>query len=359
MTNLGEPVMVKYLHAKAATDGIPISGTFELTQRCNFNCEMCYVHDANKKADPFTAEQWLDMGKQAKDAGTIFLLLTGGEAMVREDFDEIYEGLVKMGFAISINTNGSLIDRHIELFKKYPPIRFNITLYGCDDRAYKSLCHVRSFDKVVSNIKLVKENGMEVRMNHIMTPDNCEDYKKIVDISNELGVAIKPTAYAYPPIRLGKIVNEARLTAEKAAEYTIKMDKYLYEPEFFKGKYKNMVSLPEGTHSNCMSCRGGSCTYWITADGIMRPCGMMPEPDAYPFRDGFLKAWEMTKASTQRIHTPDECVNCKFSGICFNCAAMSKAETGEFNKRPDYVCRMVKKMYELALKETEGEINEN
>lgn len=34
----------KSVWKKAFEDGIPISGTFELTPRCNFDCKMCYVH---------------------------------------------------------------------------------------------------------------------------------------------------------------------------------------------------------------------------------------------------------------------------------------------------------------------------
>ena len=39
-----EPRLSSYLHAKACRTGTPLSGTFELTARCNFNCRMCYVH---------------------------------------------------------------------------------------------------------------------------------------------------------------------------------------------------------------------------------------------------------------------------------------------------------------------------
>ena len=34
----------KAVGEKALADDIPIAGPFELTQRCNFNCRMCYVH---------------------------------------------------------------------------------------------------------------------------------------------------------------------------------------------------------------------------------------------------------------------------------------------------------------------------
>ena len=90
MSAFAEPLMVKYLHDKGAREGIPVSGTFELTQRCNFNCGMCYVHDCKQKTDPLSADDWLNLAQQAKDAGTVFLLLTGGEPLFREDFEKIY-----------------------------------------------------------------------------------------------------------------------------------------------------------------------------------------------------------------------------------------------------------------------------
>ena len=38
------------LFARADTQGIPLSGTFELTPRCNFNCKMCYIHRSEQDA---------------------------------------------------------------------------------------------------------------------------------------------------------------------------------------------------------------------------------------------------------------------------------------------------------------------
>ena len=353
--------MVKMLHDKGAKAGLPISGTFELTQRCNFNCDMCYVHDANKKADPISAQQWLELGRQAKQAGMAFLLLTGGEPLIRKDFDEIYEGLIKMGFLISINSNGSLIDKHIELFKKYPPVRFNISIYGADDCAYNNLCHAKSYDKVINNIKLLRENNIDVKINLVVTPANKSDYKKIIDITEELKVPIKPTAYAYPAIRLGKIVNEARLSAKEAAECTIDIFKIQYPHDTYIKKLQTYANPPEGNITTKIRCRAGACTFWVTADGVLSPCGMLPEPTAFPFKDGFEKAWDQIKNSTKEINLPNDCVNCKYAGYCIVCAAMCKAETNAFDKKPEYICEMMQHLNEIAIKKLaeEGEINEN
>ena len=46
-----EPPITEYLHAKAARQGIPLSGTFELTPLCNMNCRMCYVRMSREQQE--------------------------------------------------------------------------------------------------------------------------------------------------------------------------------------------------------------------------------------------------------------------------------------------------------------------
>ncbi len=348
MPNFAEPLMVKYLHDKGAREGIPVSGTFELTQRCNFECEMCYVHDCTQKTDPLSAEDWLNLAQQAKEAGTVFLLLTGGEPLLREDFEYIYRALAKMGFVISINTNGSLLENYIKLFDELPPNRINISLYGADNSAYKKLCRNEAFDKVLSSIKKIKELGISMRINTIFTPENISEYKKIVDISKEMNIPIMPTTYSYPPIRLGKKNENSRFSPEEAAEYISLIDEYRFDKDYYSERIKKILSLPKGATENKVRCRAGRASFWITADGIMRPCGMMPSPDSRPLDVGFIKAWQDIKSETEVIRLPEECLACKYAGICNVCAAMCKAETGDFSKRPEYICRMTNHIFTLA-----------
>ena len=57
-----------------------------------------------------TADEWLEIGRQMKDAGVLFLLLTGGEPFLYPDFRRLYLELRKMWMIITINTNGTLIN---------------------------------------------------------------------------------------------------------------------------------------------------------------------------------------------------------------------------------------------------------
>ena len=113
VTAATEPPLSRKLHALGRRLGTPISGTFELTAGCNFNCRMCYIHDRNavpRANGELTAEQWLQIGQQAAEAGTVFVLLTGGEPLLRGDFAEIYTGLKRLGLMVSVNTGGALMN---------------------------------------------------------------------------------------------------------------------------------------------------------------------------------------------------------------------------------------------------------
>ena len=179
-----EPMLTEYLHTKASRLGIPLNGTFELTPLCNMNCRMCYVRMDREQQESIaplrTAEEWLELGRTAKERGMTYLLLTGGEPFLRPDFRQIMQGLHRMGFVMSINSNGTLIDEStVEWLKETPPVRINITLYGASDETYGRLCrNPRGFTQVTKAIRLLKEAGILVKLNCSVTPYNAGDLNR-------------------------------------------------------------------------------------------------------------------------------------------------------------------------------------
>lgn len=106
-----EPRLTQYLFDRASRTLTPLSGTFELSPVCNLACKMCYVRKtpgevAASPRPPVGLIQWLSIAEQARDAGMLYLLLTGGEPFLWQDFWPLYERLSTMGFLISINSNG-------------------------------------------------------------------------------------------------------------------------------------------------------------------------------------------------------------------------------------------------------------
>ena len=145
----------KAVWERAFADAIPISGTFELTPRCNFNCRMCYVHLKPEQIPKFgrelKAKEWLRIAEEAKAAGTTWLCITGGEPLMHPEFETIYKELTQMGFFITLQTNASLIQgKAAKLLEDYPPKGVKITLYGASDETYEAVCGVKEGLKKVT-----------------------------------------------------------------------------------------------------------------------------------------------------------------------------------------------------------------
>lgn len=349
-----EPEISFLLHEKGRRMGLPISGTFELCARCNFNCKMCYIHRKGDSAEKeLSAGQWLELGKKARDAGTVFLLLTGGEPLIRSDFKEIYTGLKSLGLVVSVNTNGFLLTDEIAgLFIKNPPYKLNISLYAADDESYRSLCGVPAFSVVLKNIENLKAHGIQIKLNVSITPDNCRQVKQIYALAEKLGLNVKATTYMYPPVRTknGKTgENEGRLSADDAARYRVLWDEVRYGKSEFIRRARGLEKGLMLSERECiepkdsgeqMRCRAGSSSFWINYKGEMSACGVMTNEVFDTAGLGFDVAWQKVRESTARIRLPKECTTCRFRHFCNVCAAVCFCETGSTDKRPGYVCEL-------------------
>lgn len=365
-----EPRLSMYLHAKACKNGTPLAGTFEITPRCNFDCKMCYVHlsaaEQQKRGRELSADEWLGIADAARSRGMLFLLITGGEPLIRPDFKYLLSELKKMGILVSVNSNGSLIDRDwLDFFKHEPPFRFNITLYGGENATYERLCGRPAFDKVTQNIRSLKELGIDVKINASLTQYNAADLARIHAIAEELNAPIQVATYMFPPIRRNEdmIGQNDRFTAEESARYAVSWDKLRFDREQFCKRaeaMRNGLSLPredacEGTPGEKISCRAGRSTFWINWKGDMTPCGMMTFPAVSVPELGFDAAWEKIKAEASEIRLPHECSVCEMKHACSVCAAMCVTETGHFDYKPVYLCDMTRETIRLTLMEAEHE----
>jgi MoaA/NifB/PqqE/SkfB family radical SAM enzyme len=101
------------LHNQAATRRLPITGSVELTDRCNLQCAHCYINlsaaDCESRSRELTLGEWRNLLDQIADEGCLWLLLTGGEPLIRPDFLEIYDHAKQRGLLLTVFTNGTLL----------------------------------------------------------------------------------------------------------------------------------------------------------------------------------------------------------------------------------------------------------
>ena len=168
---------------------------------------MCYVRLTPEQMAPLgkelTASQWISLAKQCKEAGLVFLLLTGGEPTLRKDFPQIYEAMAQMGLSISINTNGTLLTDEIkELWHRLPPAQVNITLYGVDEADYEALCGDSSaFTKVIENLQWLQSENILIHLNTTMTPANYKKWMELEKFAESYGCELRMTSYCFPRTR--------------------------------------------------------------------------------------------------------------------------------------------------------------
>lgn len=184
----------------AKANGVPLNLTFELTPFCNFSCVMCYVRLTKEQAAAqgrmMNAEQWLGIARQAKEMGALNICLTGGEPMTHPQFWEIYSQLNKMGFIISLLSNGYLIDEDaISKFRQYgAPASIKLTLYGASDETYRRTCNSPDgFTKISKAVELIKAEGFPLKMTSTIVRENADDLQDIYKFAREHSVPMQHT----------------------------------------------------------------------------------------------------------------------------------------------------------------------
>lgn len=356
----------KYLCDKSFRMNTPISGTFELLPICNMDCKMCYIrmsqNEMYRQGTPLSVEDWLRIGKEAANSGCMFLLLTGGEPLLYPDFLKLYEELRYLGIIITLNTNGTLIDKQIvETFKHNQPRRVNISLYGASNNTYKELCgNPKGFTQVMNGIHLLLDAGVQVKINFTPTPQNCHDLEKVIEITESLNIPISTPTYMFPPERKpGKILanNINRLSPQQAAKEQLKVIRiaHPYQSDYINYIKKTLEDIKETEEEKVLPpggllCTAGVSSFWVNWKGEISPCGMLQKPARSLKEYAFKEGWEAIKTETKQIFTSKKCFNCRFRKICKACGAASFAENHDFSLPATYHCEL-NEAYEELLKE--------
>lgn len=360
---------------KSIIEGAPTAGFFELTSRCNFHCKMCYVcsmpEDRSYLQNELTTQQWIELGRQARDAGLLFLTLSGGEIFMRKDFFDIYEPLSEMGFNITLFTNGSLIDAEkARRLGERPPSKVSITLYGACPETYGRVTgHPEGFDKVINAIKLLLAQNIKVELKTTAIKDNYREFHDIYEIADGLGLTLGVVNYValrregcgtdpennrLDPIELAryeKMLQDFRLkhTDMKKLKKVLKIS--VDEDVMTEKTIGDAINkLLETKKTDCVfNCTATRCAFWLSWDGKLTPCGLLTEPSVDVKKHGFLESWKHLKSAGLDVPVCNECNSCQYRKRCMTCPARLKVETGRFDRPAPYLCELSKARAELEV----------
>lgn len=354
----------KRLVNKANEARIPITANFELTPTCNLHCSMCFIRMEHSAVQDMggvrTLDEWLDTARQLKEMGTLFILLTGGEPMLYPHFKELYTALREMGFILTINTNGTLIDENIaRMFQRLKPRRVNVTLYGASNETYQQLCRSpHGFDQCMRGLELLKAHGIDIKMNLSIVKENVHEYPQLLDIARQLDIPAEVNSYMYSCTRSTchptRDITSHRLDAHQAGWADMEYLRYK-EGKNFKA-YAQIIAqtLQQEIHASTdlgLDCRAGKSSCWFDWRGRLTPCCVMEEPAVILKKTTVAEAWEQIVTTCESLPKHTECNGCSLRVICNVCYAAAcheKKACGNLN----YLCEMTRTKKEAFIHET-------
>lgn len=166
-----------------------------LLEKCNLRCTYCMPADGivlSPKASLMTAEEIFSIAETFVKNGVDKIRLTGGEPLLRKDFPEIVSKLSELNISLSITTNGILIDRHIEVLKKFKVRKINLSLDTLVSSKFHSITLRNQFEKVIDNLHLLLNNDFEVKVNVVLMKGfNDNEIVDFVKLTQFLPISVR------------------------------------------------------------------------------------------------------------------------------------------------------------------------
>lgn len=287
-STLKNPKETKFLvkfsrHAKNATktrqkysendQNIPAFLIASITSRCNLHCSGCYsrAHDACNDSEPIdqlTADEWDDVFSQARDLGISFIVLAGGEPMLRRDV--ILKASDYPEILFPIFTNGTLLaDDDLKLFDENRNLVPIFSIEG-DEEVTDSRRGDGVYTKLISSMDEMRKHNIIFGASVTFTKRNLEEILSNDFINHLHDLGCKVIFFIeYVPVN-----NENEDLAPTDSERDILFEKI----NTLRKDYDDMLfmSFPgdEKTSEGCLAAGRGF--FHINSHGGAEPCPASP-----------------------------------------------------------------------------------
>jgi len=334
----------KRLHDKVAGGRFPITGSIEVTARCNLSCAHCYINlppdDEDAAERELSYGELCDLIDQIVDEGCLWLLLTGGEPFIRPDFLDIHTYAKKKGLLVTVFTNGTLITPEVaDYLARWRPFLVEITLYGCTMETYERVTGVKgSYKHCLRGIELLLERKVPLKLKSMVLTLNRHEIEEMKEFADRLGVSFR-----YDPVlnvRLDGNQTPAnfRIPPEEVVALDLADEKRMNEWREFCDRFWGPPSQPEYLYH----CGAGLNTFHIDPYGKLSAC-MMSRVPSYKLRQGtFHDGWQsfLRHVRAQKRTRESPCERCDLISLCGQCPGWAHLEHGDQEAPVEYLCRI-------------------
>jgi len=342
VANYGE--FSRRLHDRIAGRRIPITGSIEVTARCNLQCAHCYInlpvsdHEALKRE--LSREELWDLLDQIVDEGCLWLLLTGGEPFIRADFLDIYTYAKHKGLLITLFTNGTLITPKVaDHLAQWRPFVVEITLYGRTKETYDRVTGVPgSYKRCMRGIELLLERNVPLKLKSTVLTLNRHEIGEMKEYADGLGVDFRFDPMLNAGVDGDQRPVNFRISPEEVVALDLADEKRMKSWREFCHRFWGPPPQPKYLYR----CGAGLNTFHIDPYGQLSAC-MMSRVPSYDLRQGtFHEGWHrfMARVRTQKRTRETPCQHCDLISLCGQCPGWAQMESGDQETPVDYLCRI-------------------
>jgi radical SAM protein with 4Fe4S-binding SPASM domain len=331
------------LYSKATDGRLPIAGSLELTFRCNLRCAHCYLnheHQAVTGQRELAYDEICAILDQVADAGCLWLLLTGGEPLVRPDFLDIYHYARRKGLLVTIFTNGTLITPALaDALAEWRPFSVEITLYGRTQETYERVTGIPgSHARCLRGIDLLLERGIPLKLKTMLMTLNAHELWDMKAYAESLGVEFRFDPMLNAGLDGSAVPVTLRLPPEQAVAFDLadaeRKKSWLEFCERFVG--------PPADQEHLYTCGAGLTSFHIDPYGQLAVCMLAREPQ-YDLRQGsFRQGWQefLVEVRQQKRTRESRCSHCDLASLCGQCPGWGQVEHDNQEQAVDYLCKV-------------------
>lgn len=320
---------------------VPLSGSLDLTHRCNLRCQHCYIgnHSSAMSVNEMDTKRIISLLDEMCDAGCLYLLLSGGEPLARQDFPEIYRYAREKGFLITVFTNGTLVsDTIVRLFEDLPPRMVEISVYGATGPTYERITGVKdSYQKCVSGINKLLENNIRVRLKTVLMTLNSHEFSDMEGMAKDLEVKFRFDAAIFPRLNGDRSPLDLRVSPAEAVDKEFSDAERVVQWETFIDNHHHGSSSDD-----LYQCGAGVTGFHIDPRGNLRPCLMTTTLSYDLLKGGFSAGWEeiTSRIRKEKADRDFACTTCEMRLYCGYCPAFFEMENGSVTARSEYLCAL-------------------
>lgn len=161
---------------------------WNLTNRCNLSCLHCYSKADPKGKDILSLEEIKENILRLKESNVNFVILSGGEPLLRSDIFEIAQYMREKGIITYLSTNGMYIK---ETNVKKIIDNFNyigISIDGIEEIHDLFRGQKNSYSKAINAIKLIQKNAGKVGIRFTITKETKNSFYQMFELCEKLNV---------------------------------------------------------------------------------------------------------------------------------------------------------------------------